>query len=210
MALSRRDARALIPAIQGRIPLVIMADRAADMMNIVDLKTDYPDLNLIIVGATEGWMIADQLAAADIKVMIDPQENLPGSFERVNARSDSANLLKDAGVDFAIMNRSDSLTHQARLLPQHAGNAVGNGLDWESAFAAITSVPARWFGLSTGTLSVGSDNFVIWNGDPLELTNAPTHMVINGDIQSLESRQTKLRDRYHPHHTDTRPHKYRN
>jgi hypothetical protein len=37
---------------------------------------------------------------------------------------------------------------------------------------------------------------VIWDGDPLELTSAPALMLIDGVQQPLETRQTRLRDRY--------------
>jgi imidazolonepropionase-like amidohydrolase len=95
-------------------------------------------------------------------------------------------------------------------LTQHAGNAVGNGLSWDKAFAAITATPARWFGLGKATAERGqAATLVIWDGDPLDVTSAPTAMWIDGKAQSLESRMTALRDRYNPTNTDTRPHKYR-
>lgn len=207
--LSRRDASALAKAARGGMPIMIWADRAADMLKIVELKADYDQLDIIIVGATDGWLIADQIAAANIKVMIDPHENLPSSFDAVGSRLDNVLLLDAAGVDYAIMSRTQDPSHNSRVLPQHAGNAVGSGLEWNKAFAAISSTPARWFGLDEGTLKTGSDTLVIWDGDPLEVVVSPTHMVIDGNLQAMESRQTKLRDRYNPTATDSRPFKYR-
>jgi len=56
----------------------------------------------------------------------------------------------------------------------------------------------------------GSDaTLVVWDGDPLNVTSAPTDMFIRGERQSLKSRQTALRARYNPTSDDTRPHKYR-
>ena len=108
------------------------------------------------------------------------------------------------------MTRSAGFSHNVRLLPQNAGNAVANGLDWDSAFAAITSVPAGWFDVSAGKIVQGNKaDLVVWDGDPLELTSSPTFMMIDGVEQSLESRQTKLRDRYNPTTGETKPHKYR-
>jgi hypothetical protein len=37
---------------------------------------------------------------------------------------------------------------------------------------------------------------VVWDGDPLEVTTSPDAIIIAGEIQSLQSRQTLLRDRY--------------
>ncbi|WP_034387010.1 amidohydrolase family protein [Hellea balneolensis] len=208
-ALSRQDASAFVGAARGQMPLMISANRAMDMLNIIALKDDFKNLDIIILGAVEAWQIADELAAADIKVMIDPHQNLPSSFESVGARLDNVIILDEAGVDYAITNASALGIQRPATLAQHAGNAVGNGLEWNKAFAAITSTPAKWFG-QNGTISNGDDaSLVVWDGDPLNVTSAPIHMLINGERQSLESRQTALRDRYNPTSEDKRLHKYR-
>ena len=46
------------------------------------------------------------------------------------------------------------------------------------------------------TSLVDTADVVVWDGDPLEVMSAPTSVIINGEIQSLETRQTRLRDRY--------------
>lgn len=209
-ALSRRDAAALAAAARGRMPIIIAADRAVDILKIIELKQDFGGLDIIVLGAAEGWMVADEIAAAYLKLMVDPHDNLPGSFDTVAARLDNAVLLKEAGVDFAIMSRSSDYSHNVRLLPQHAGNAVGNGLDWDTAFKAVSSTPASWFGVNAGVLRVSTPTtLIVWDGDPLEITSSPTLMMIDGKRQSLESRQTQLRDRYNPSSGETKPHKYR-
>lgn len=208
--LPRRDAAALAPAARGQMPLVIAADRASDLLKIIDLKKDYGGLDIIIAGAAEGWMVADALEDNFIRVMIDPLENLPNSFDRVGSRLDNAKLLQDAGVEFAFVTRSAGLSHNIRVLNQHAGNAVSAGLDWDAAFRAISSTPAKWFNSRSGELTQGREaTVVVWDGDPLEVTSRPTWMMIEGEAQSLESRQTKLRDRYNPTTGETKPHKYR-
>ncbi len=208
-ALSRRDAAALYPAARGQMPLLIKADRAVDLLSIITLKKDY-GLDVIIVGAAEGWMVASELKAAEIKVMIDPQENLPSNFDMVGARRDNVLILDKAGVDYAFMTRSSDLSHNVRVLSQHAGNAVGAGLSWDKAFAAISKTPARWFNTGTGTIERGGvANLVIWDGDPLEVTTGALAVYINGAGQNRRSRQSALRDRYNPTSTDNRAHKYR-
>ena len=208
-ALSRRDAAALFRAARGQLPIIIGADRAVDLLNIIKLKKDY-GLDVIVAGAAEGWMVADALKAAGIKVMVDPHENLPASFDVVGARLDNIVILDEAGVDYAIMTRSADLTHNVRVLSQHAGNAVGTGLSWDKAFAAITSTPARWFGTKSGSLSEGAEaSLVVWDGDPLEVTTGAVAVYINGEAQEMRSRQSALGDRYNPTKTETMPHKYR-
>ena len=208
-ALSRRDAEALFRAARGQMPILIEADRASDLLTIIALKNEF-EIDIIVVGAAEGWMIADKLAAAKIKVMVDPQENLPRNFDSVGAREDNVVILDKAGVEYAIMTRSASVSHNVRVLSQHAGNAVGVGLSWDKAFTAISSTPAKWFGGTSGDLSRDSDaSLVIWDGDPLEVTTGAEAVYIDGIAQSMDSRQKLLSDRYNPTNSDTRPHKYR-
>jgi len=209
-ALSRQDAAALFKAARGQMPLIIAADRASELLNIIALKKDYGRLDIIVLGAAEGWKVADELASAKIKVMVDPHDNLPDSFDKAEARLDNIVLLDAAGVDYAITNAGVLGVSKPVTLTQHAGNAVGNGLAWDKAFAAITATPANWFGISNGQVnSGGAATLVVWDGDPLNVTSAPTMIMIDGKTQSLKSRQTALRDRYNPVTNDTRPHKYR-
>jgi imidazolonepropionase-like amidohydrolase len=196
-ALTRADAQAFGDAVRGRQLMVVAAQNT--------------NLNLTIVGADEGWIVADELAAADIPVIIDPFQNLPASFAQLGATSKNAERLIAAGVNTAFAHLGDD-SHQARLILQVAGNAVANGVDFDDAMAAITTVPAQIYGLSGyGTVAVGSaGDVVIWDGDPLELSSAPSLVVIDGDVQSLESRQTRLRDRYLDLDESERPLAYKN
>lgn len=208
--LRRRDARALRAVVAGRVPLMISASRASDLIAIIALKTDYPALDIIVIGAEEAHLVADKLAEAGIKLVVDPHENLPDSFDSVNASLDNVVVIDAAGVDYAILGLSSFRTIKAGGLAHHAGNAVGNGLSREAAFQAITGTPARWFGIDLGTMDVGSPaSLVVWDGDPLEATSAPLAMYRDGESLSLESRMTALRDRYNPSIEDDRPYKYR-
>ncbi len=207
-ALSRRDAAALSKAARGQMPMVIGANRASDLLRIIELRDEF-GLDVIIAGGAEAWMVADELKAAKMRLIIDPIANLPGSFDTVGARIDNPKLLAEAGVDFAFMSFSESTSHNVRILNQHAGNAVANGLSWERALAAVTTTPAKWFGVDVGSADQGADTFVVWDGDPLQVTSAPVMIVINGEEQPLISRQRELRDRYNPKREDTRAHKYR-
>jgi imidazolonepropionase-like amidohydrolase len=210
--LRRADARALRPALQGRMPLIIKADRAVDMLNIIKLKGANPGLNITIIGAAEAWMITDQLVDAGVGVMVDPMKNLPSDFDQLGARLDNIQILKTAGVDTAIMavSKTGSMAHNLRLLTQHAGNAVANGLSWDDAFKSISSVPAEMFGRTElGQILVGQTaNLVVWDGDPLEAMSAPVAVIIDGELQSLKTRQSELRDRYNPTRSDDVPYGY--
>lgn len=141
-------------------------------------------------------MLADELAAAAIPVIVDPTANLPSSFDALNARLGATTILARAGVKVAI---SEGSSHNARNITQAAGNAVAHGLDWDAALRAITLTPAEIYGTAntSGSLEVGKvADVVIWPGDPLELTNYADQVFIKGEKLPMVSRQTLLRDRY--------------
>ena len=96
-------------------------------------------------------------------------------------------------------------THNIRLARQHAGNAVANGLSWDQGLAALTINVARLYGIDDklGSLEAGKlADVVIWSGDPLEVTEAAELVLIAGEKVEMQSRQSKLRDRYLKLQTD--------
>ncbi|MBX3429015.1 MAG: amidohydrolase family protein [Hyphomonadaceae bacterium] len=199
--LDEIDAQALQPFARGQGFFLVHVDSAADIRRLIRFKRANPNLRFVIHGGAEGWQVADELANAHIPVILDPLVNLPDHFERLSARLDNAVLLNRAGVRIAIAPGPGSVdAHQARLVLQLAGNAVANGLPWDAAFAAVTRGPAEIFGVSNlGRLERNYlADVVIWDGDPLQVTSAPTAVFIEGVEQPLTSRQTQLRDRYNP------------
>jgi imidazolonepropionase-like amidohydrolase len=200
--LNEIDAAALQPFARGQGAFLVHVENAADIRRIIAYKRANPSLRFIIHGGAEAWQVADELARAQIPVIVDPLTNLPDRMERISARLDNAALLHAAGVQIAIAPAPGSVdAHQARLVLQLAGNAVANGLAWDAAFAAVTRGPAEVFGVGDrlGRLQRGYvADVVIWDGDPLEVQSAPVAVFIEGAEQPLVSRQTRLRDRYHP------------
>ena len=192
---SKADAQALSKVVSGEVPLLISARRAADIRQVIALKQRLPSLDITLIYATEGWRVAEEIAAAGIDVILDVQSNLPYGFDQLGATMANAGRLHKAGVSIAIGIE----THNIRLARQEAGNAVANGLPWEVALASLTSNVAKIYGVddNVGSLEKGKKaNVVVWSGDPLELMETAEHVIINGDVMSMESRQTKLRDRY--------------
>lgn len=194
-ALSRLDLEALIPVIRGELPLVVTVHRASDIEAVLRFAKEWK-LKLILAGVNEGWMVARQIAEAKVPVLLNPLDNLPGSFETLGATLENPARLYKAGVTIAFMTGD---AHNARNLKQAAGNAVTYGLPWDAALAAMTSVPAKIWGISDryGTLEPGKDaDVVIWDGDPLEVTTFADAVFIRGEAIPMTSRQIELRDRY--------------
>ncbi|MET3667447.1 amidohydrolase family protein [Caulobacter sp. 1776] len=194
--LSRLDLAALIPVVQGRTPLLIRVSRAADIRQALKLAAE-EKVRIILEGVEEGWLVAPEIAKAGVPVIVDPQDDLPGSFETLGSRLDNAARLNAAGVSVAINGARDfNNLRQERL---NAGLAVANGLPYAAGLASVTLVPAKIWGQDgkIGSLDVGKiADVVVWNGDPLETTSWPLNVFVGGVEQPQDSRQTQLRDRY--------------
>lgn len=202
--LSRFDAAALVPVVRGQQPLYVRVERAADIRAALALKTEFAQLDMVLVGASEGWLVANEIAASGIPVIADALDDLPASFEELGATQDNVGRMVAAGVTVAVGSYPGM--EQPRYAPQYAGNLVslGNvpgrtGISWGQALAAITSIPAEIAGVGGryGVLAPGAAaDVVIWDGDPLELSSAPVSVYIDGIEQPTTNHQTRLRDRY--------------
>ena len=194
--LSRVDLDALVPVVEGKIPLLVRVHRASDIRQVLKLGAD-EKIKLILEGAEEGWIVASELAKAGVPVLIDTEADLPDQFETLGSRLDNAARLQAAGVVVAIEGSREF--YNLRQERFNAGTAVGNGLPYQAALAAITLNPARiWgFGERAGSIEPGKDaDLVIWSGDPLETTTYPVTVLIGGQVQPTSSRAQELRDRY--------------
>lgn len=194
--LSRIDLEALIPVIRGQTPLLIRVHRASDIRLALRLARE-EKVRIILEGAEEAWMVAPELAAAGVSVLVDAQADLPDQFESLGARLDNAARLQAAGVNVSVMGSRDyNNLRQARF---NAGMAVSYGLPYQAGLASLTINPARTWGMAdrVGSLEAGKDaDVVVWTGDPLETSTWPMAVFIGGVEQPMKSRAFELRDRY--------------
>ena len=216
--LTRFDAVALVPVLRGQQYLLIHAERARDILNVISLKRDYPALKLVLVGATEGWLVADKIAASRIPVIASAVNDLPSTFEQLAATQSNVGRMRGAGVNVAIGMIDDNDTRYLFNERQYAGNLVAltdvpgaSGVRWGEAFAMITSRPAEVLGMGKdfGSLAAGRRaDVVIWSGDPLQVTSNAEAVFIDGVEQPMDTRQTKLRERYKDLARDVLPEAY--
>lgn len=204
--LTRFDAAALVPVVNGSQPLYVVVERASDIRSVLALRGEFPRLKLVLLGASEGWMVASDIAAAGVPVIADPVDDLPSSFEQLAATQSNVGRMVRAGVKVALGRLIGTTGEQPKNLMQFAGNLVSltrvpgaTGLSWGEAFAAIASIPAEiaGFGDRFGVLKAGAaGDLVIWDGDPLEVSSAAERVFIDGVEQPRGSHQKRLGDRY--------------
>jgi len=197
----RLDLEAMIPVVEGRLPLIVAADRASDIEAALKLASDY-GIRLIVASGAEAWLVADKLAAAHVPVLTGAMNNIPQSFSTLGSYQENAALLRHAGVDVILIGDSgisSGETFNVRNLKQEAGNAIAYGMSWDDALRAVTLAPARVLGIADryGSLEAGKvANVVVWSGDPFEFGTRAEHVLVRGTEINTPSRQDLLEQRY--------------
>jgi imidazolonepropionase-like amidohydrolase len=190
----KRDELVINALLAGEKPLLAFADRATDLLALIALKKKY-GVDIVLVGASDAVLVADEITAAEIPVILSSIDNLPGSFDSLHASLTNVAKLAKAGVKIILAPKGGS--HNLNQLRYDAGIAVANGLPKSSAFEALTANVADVFKLNSGRIAVGKNaDLVLWSADPFEISTRVDLMWINGKQVSTKSRQDALRDRY--------------
>ncbi len=190
----KRDEKVIKALLSGEKPLLAYADRATDLLALLALKQKYA-LDLVLVSASDAVLVADEIAAANVPVIMSAIDNLPSSFDSLHGNLSNMAVLAKAGVKVILAPKGDS--HNLNQLRFDAGIAVANGLAKTAALSALTANVADVFKLNSGRIAVGKNaDLVLWSADPFELSTKVDLMWISGKQVSTQSRQDALRNRY--------------
>ncbi len=197
---SRLDLQAMIPVVEGRLPLLVAADKATDIDAALRIARDN-NIRIFIGGGAEAWMVADKLAAARVPVLTGAMNNIPGGFTTLGQTQENAAILRRAGVQVIMIGNGggDEETFNVRNIKSEAGNAVAYGMSWDDALRSVTLTPAEVFGVAdrVGSLQAGRDaNVVIWSGDPFEFATVAERVFVGGREYRELDRQELLTERY--------------
>ncbi len=195
---------ALGPVLDGAIPLVVRAERKAQIdaaLRFLDEDLKGTKVRLVILGGTDAPRSAAGLAARKIPVVVDSVLQLPHrEDDPYDAPYALAGELAKAGVLVAIGNGDSTMAAATtRDLPNHAAMAAAFGLDRLEALRAITLNPARIYGVDgrIGSLEPGKDgSFAVWTGDPLETASNVVALYDRGVSLDLSDRHKRLWERY--------------
>ncbi|WP_217905173.1 amidohydrolase family protein [Altererythrobacter lutimaris] len=190
-APAKRDlmVEAMRDVLDGKVPLMVTAWRAQDILSALRLKEEF-GIELVIDGAADAYLVIDELREAGVSVILHPPRARQfGDLE--NASFDTGAKLRDAGIPFAYQSGFEAYVPKTRVVLWEAAVGAANGLGMEDALKAITIDAAALIGVSekVGSLEVGKHGDVaMFNGDPFETTNFVTGVVIEGVVVSNEAR----------------------
>jgi len=183
----------------GEATAWVEATEAGEIRDICDLAARY-DFRVVVAGAEEGWIAAQELAYANAAAVVTPRTRRDPDERRVapNGTSpENAAILARHGVPIAIfpigsifapgggVSLSGLAGRDLLHLPMEAAFAVRGGLPEDIAVRAITLDAARILGVEerVGSIEVGKDaDFVITDGDLLSYLTLPQYTVVNGRI----------------------------
>ena len=194
---SRLDS--MIPVVEGRIPLLIAADRAHQIQAAVAFGVEQK-LKVILLGGHDAEMCAELLRRCDVPVIVDAVHKDPRrDHEEYDASYTLPERLRRNRIRFCISGTGRSETWNTRNLPYQAATAAAYGLPYDDALRSVTQYPAEILGIAdrVGTLEKGKDaTLFVSDGDPLETETQVTAAWIQGRKVDLTSRHTQLYDKY--------------
>ncbi|MGQ4275541.1 amidohydrolase family protein [Pseudidiomarina sp. E22-M8] len=188
---------AMLGLFDGSSTLFVHADDQRQIQEAMDLTKEF-GFDWVLMGARDAWRMADELAAADVRVVFGAPFGLPTRHDEAFDQAFSTPAaLAQAGVDFAI---SYPGYWDVRNLPFAAGNAVAYGLDKDAALRAITLTPAKFMGVadSVGSLEVGKQGTVVVSaGDLMDPVGQRVELLfIEGRRVDLNNRHLQLYNKY--------------
>lgn len=185
-----RDLReeVFVRVVKKELPVLITAHRAQDILLALKLAKEF-DLNMVLDGASEAYLLIDQIKAAGVPVLLHPTM-FRSSGEAENLSMETASKLKAAGIPFAIQSAYEGYVPKTRVVLFEAALAASNGLKFDDALASITIDAAKILGVQdrVGSIEKGKDaDIALFDGDPFEYTTHCTGTIIDGMIVSEKS-----------------------
>ncbi len=192
-----RDLRleAMGRVISGDRPLLINASTVKQMRDAI-VFAERNNVRIVLLRATEAYQIADELAAANVPLIIGPTQSMPRDEISYDQMYGMPGVLYDAGVKFALATFNAS---NSRTLPYEIGSAVSFGLPRDEALKAITINAAEIYGFGDqlGSIEEGKvANLVVTDGDLLEIATQVKFLIIKGADVGLDNKHLELYEKY--------------
>ncbi len=175
---------ALVPVLTRELPAHFHCHRRDDIFTAIRIAEEF-ELDYVLVHATEGYMVADELAECGARVLAGPIICDRAKPELRNLSTAAPGALEKAGICPAII--TDHPVVPIHYLTLSAGIAVREGMSRKAALLGITRIPAEILGIQqrVGSLEKGKDaDFCVFSADPLSVDAKPELVVVDGIVRS--------------------------
>jgi len=191
---------AMLPVVNGEIPIMVHADDIRQIKAAVKWAQTN-DYKIVLVGGCDAWQVAGLLAARKIPVIYEfTFSQRARDYDSYDVNFKAPEVLRKAGVTVAFSNGSDSFnTGMTKNLPYAAAQSVAFGFPESEALKALTLYPAQLLGVDRrlGSIEPGKEaTLFVCDGNILDIRANVKRMWIAGKEVSLESRHTRLYEKY--------------
>jgi len=176
---------AWLSVIDRKVPLLITADKAQDIMSALRLAKEF-NLRIVLDSVSEAQLVLKEIKDSGFPVIIHPTMARPGGDAESLSMEDAAKV-KAAGIPVALQSGYEGYVPKTRVVLFEAGMAAQNGLSQREALELITIDAAKILGLDAriGSLAAGKDaDIALYDGDPLEWTTHCVGTIVNGKVAS--------------------------
>ncbi len=191
---------AMVPAIRGDVPVFFRADTDWEIRHVLLFAAEFPSIRPVILGGTQAFRVADDLAEADVPVVLTVSaayRPTPDRDDSITASYRNAARLAAAGVRVGFASDEgtggDGL---ARNVPYMAAWSVAFGLPEDAAIQTVTLDNARILGLgdTMGSLEPGKRaDILVTDGSPLQMLTTIEHMFVGGvEVDPMDNKHTDL------------------
>jgi hypothetical protein len=185
---------AMAPVVRGEMPVFFRMETDWQIKHLFLFLDRFPEIDAVVVGGTQAFRVAGELAGRDIPVVITGAYSpTPDRDDSITASYRNAAILAAAGVRIAFSTNS---AERSRTLPQHAAHSVAFGLPAEAGLRAVTLGPAEVLGVADlmGSLDVGKRaDVIVTDGDPLQILTAVERMWVGGvELDPADNKHDRL------------------
>lgn len=186
------DLESLVEVLDGRRVVHHHTHRADDIVTVLRLQQEF-GFRLVLQHVSEGWKVADQIAAAGVPCSVIVIDAPGGKLEARELRFETGAILAEAGVKVAF--HTDDWITDSRLFLRSAALGVRGGMSRADALRAVTLAGAEMLDLQDriGSLTAGKDaDFILLDGDPLSVYTRVRETWVEGrrvfDLEDPEDR----------------------
>jgi imidazolonepropionase-like amidohydrolase len=195
------DLKYYVSVLKNELPVRFNADKKKDILKVLAFVDEF-SVQAQILGAAEGWLLAEEIGRRNISTIIQPEAFLKGDpYRHPSGGSNIKNaiLQKEKGIEFALLSTEPSIGlggmigNDLLTFPLAGAFAVRGGLDEKTALEALTIEPARLLGMSdrVGSLEEGKDaDIIILDGNPLDYRTYVDYTIMNGKVLYDKSKST--------------------